>query len=93
MKMYDIKIGKKSGEKTFWRTIGTVFGGDNAKLIGDNGKPLTFTIDYPETRGIIVPRKSKEDYEAERAMHEKNSTGNANNNDNSSTDYGDDLPI
>jgi len=60
MKLYDIKIGRKGkDDKTFWRTIGTVFAGDEAHLKGQNDKPLGFSIDYPECQGIIVPREAK----------------------------------
>lgn len=60
MKLYDIKIATKDREGiTHWRTIGTVFASDDAKLIGAAGKPLGFAIDYPTAQGIIVPRKAK----------------------------------
>lgn len=60
MKLYDIKIATKDRENvTHWRTIGTVFASDDAKLIGSGGKPLGFSIDYPTAQGIVVPRKKK----------------------------------
>lgn len=59
MKLYDIKIGVKNGEKTFWRNIGTVFAADDAHIVGGRDKPCTFSIDYPKAQGIIVPRKDK----------------------------------
>lgn len=93
MKMYEIKIGKKNGEKTFWRTIGTVFAGDNAKFIGDNGKPVTFVIDYPEVHGIIVPRKTKEEIQAEREERNAESNDRSNDSNNYSTDSESYLPI
>lgn len=61
MKLYDIKIGIRNGEKTFWRNIGTVFAGDNANLVGGGNKPVTFSIDYPKAQGIVVPRKAKDE--------------------------------
>lgn len=62
MKCYDIKIAKPSGEgKTFWRTIGTVFLGDDATVKGTDDKPATFVIDYPKCNGIIVPRPEKKE--------------------------------
>lgn len=60
MKCYDLKIAKPTGEgKAFWRTIGTVFMADSVELVGANGKPATFVIDYPKANGIIVPRQAK----------------------------------
>lgn len=59
MKLYDIKIGVKNGEKTFWRNIGTVFAADNAHIVGTGDRACSFSIDYPKAQGIIVPRKDK----------------------------------
>lgn len=60
MRIYDIKIGIQNGEKkTFWKTIGSVFCDDGSLIMGSNGKPATFVIDYPEARGIVVQRDEK----------------------------------
>lgn len=59
-KLYDIIVAKKGAEgKTFWRTIGTIFGDDTTKIGKANGKPVTFSIDFPDASGIIVARKVK----------------------------------
>ena len=59
-KLYDIVIAKKGAEgKTFWRTIGTVFGDEKTHIGKSNGKPVTFAIDFPEAQGIIVARTKK----------------------------------
>jgi hypothetical protein len=84
MKIYEIKIGKKSGEKTFWKTIGTVFCDDESKLFGSNGKPATFTIDYPACNGIIVKREAKKDAA---------NTNIPDNDDSASGNDSDDIPI
>lgn len=61
MKCLDMKIAKPTGEgKAFWRTIGTVFVGDDSEVTGQDGKPITFVIDFPKANGIIVPREKKE---------------------------------
>lgn len=60
MKLFDLKIGIKDRvSNTHWRTIGTVFAADDARIVGANGKPCGFAIDYPTTNGIIVPRQDK----------------------------------
>ena len=60
MECFDMKIGKKGAEnKTFWRTIGTVFFPDGVEDFVNGVKPFTFVIDYPPINGIIVPRKKK----------------------------------
>jgi len=71
MKLFDLKAAiVGSDHKTHWRTIGTVFAGDDGSLIGlptgnfdSEGKPLTkaagFAIDYPTCNGVIVPRPKK----------------------------------
>ena len=62
MKCLDIKIGISGADnKTFWKTIGTVFVSDNSVVTGTNDKPATFVIDYPKANGIIVERKKKEE--------------------------------
>ena len=61
MKCCEMKIGIPSKDgQTFWRTIGTVFLPDETALVHQNGKPITFVIDYPKANGIIVPREKKE---------------------------------
>lgn len=66
MKIYDIKICiKGKNDSNFWKTIGTVFCNDNAKVCGFDGKPATFVIDYPATQGIIVARKAKKENKEE----------------------------
>jgi hypothetical protein len=79
MKIYEIKIGKKSGEKTFWKTIGTIFCADTCKLHGDNGKPATFVLDFPEANGIVVKKLSKEEYEAQKAARAQNAEQDLSN--------------
>lgn len=71
MKLFDIKIANKDiYGKTHWRTIGTVFAGDDGSLtrVSDTKKdnqgnpaivPVGFVIDYPNCQGIIVPRPKK----------------------------------
>lgn len=71
MKLYDIKIANKDVySKTHWRTIGTVFAGDDGSLtrVSETKKdnqgnpaivPVGFVIDYPNCQGIIVPRPKK----------------------------------
>jgi len=60
MKLYDIQIATQgSDQQTHWRNIGTVFADNTATLIGREGTPLGFVIDYPPARGVIVPRKEK----------------------------------
>ena len=68
MKLYDLKVANKDVYgKTHWRTIGTVFAGDDGSLTRVNpnkldrdGNPMTvpvgFVIDFPQAQGIIVPR-------------------------------------
>jgi hypothetical protein len=91
MKIYEIKIGIKNGEKTYWKTIGSIFTDDNAKIFGSNGKPATFVIDFPHANGIITKRESKEDYEARKARGTNNADQNIpNNTDNSNVDSGSD---
>jgi len=64
MKRYEIKMAVKSGEQTFWRTIGTIFTGDDARLTGvKSGKPASFVIDYPACSGIIVKAETKDEKE------------------------------
>lgn len=72
MKLFDLKIANKDiYGKTHWRTIGTVFAGDDGSLtkLSDTKKdedgnpvmvPVGFCIDYPQCQGIIVPRPKKE---------------------------------
>lgn len=94
MKLYDIKIGIKSGEKTFWKTIGTVFADDNAKVFGSNGKPATFNIDYPAVQGIITKRETPEErkkrQDAQNANQDDSIPDDAHNSDGSG---GDGCPI
>ena len=83
MKLYDIKVANKDiYGKTHWRTIGTVFAGDDGSLSrhSDTKKdregnpastPAGFVIDYPQCNGIIVPRPTKE-REAEEASQVNN---------------------
>jgi len=94
MKMYEIKIGKKSGEKTFWKTIGTIFCSDSCKLHGDNGKPATFVLDFPEANGIVVKRLTKEEYEAQKVRREQNANEDiSDDSDHSDDSGGDDVPF
>lgn len=77
MKIYDIRIAVQQGEgKTFWKPIGTVFCGDNARIEGNNKKPATFVIDFPQGQGIIVRRKSEEEKKADKAKYEQNKHNN-----------------
>lgn len=70
MKLYDIKIGIRNGEKTFWRNIGTVFADDDASIVGSSGKLCTFSIDYPKAQGIIVPRKTRDEADVDQSQNE-----------------------
>ena len=80
-KLYDLVIAKKTGEnQTFWRTIGTVFGDEKTFMAKANGKPITFSIDFPECSGIIVPRKKKgEKAETENEQEEMVGADNPDN--------------
>ena len=72
MKLFDIKVANKDVYgKTHWRTIGTVFAGDDGSLqrLSDTKKdrdgnpvsiPAGFVIDFPQCNGIIVPRPARE---------------------------------
>ena len=94
MKLYDIKIGIKSGEKTFWKTIGTVFADDNAKVFGSNGKPATFNIDYPATQGIITKRETPDERKKRQDAQNANQNNDIPNDaDNSNAPLGDNFPI
>jgi hypothetical protein len=94
MKLYDIKIGIKSGEKTFWKTIGTVFTDDNAKVFGSNGKPATFNIDYPATQGIITKRETPDERKKRQDAQNANQNNDIpDNTDNSNASGNDDLPF
>ena len=93
MKIYDIKIGKKSGEKTFWKTIGTIFCDAGSKLYGEHGKPATFVLDFPEANGIVVKRLSKEEYEKRKADREaQNDESVSNDSDNTNDSDSNDIP-
>lgn len=77
MKIYDIRIAVSQGEgKTFWKTIGTIFCGDNARIEGKNNKPATFVIDFPAGQGIIVRRKSEDEKKAAKEKYEQSKAGN-----------------
>jgi hypothetical protein len=95
MKIYDIRIAISQGEgKTFWKTIGTIFCGDNARIEGKNGKPATFVIDFPAGQGIIVRRKSEDEKKADKEKYEQNKSANSapSNDDNSAGGGVGDLP-
>jgi hypothetical protein len=94
MKLYDIKIGIKKGEKTFWQTIGTIFCDDSSKLYGENDKPATFAIGFPTANGIVVGRLSKEELAERKAEHDANTEqNNANRNDSSESSGSGDIPF
>jgi hypothetical protein len=61
-KRYEIKVAIRYGEgQTHWKTIGSVFTSPDTHLVGNNNKPASFVLDWPEAQGIIVPVKEKDD--------------------------------
>jgi hypothetical protein len=87
MKLFDLKAAiTGTDNKTHWRTIGTVFAGDDGSLLSvetgnyaKDGKAIMknagFIIDYPNVQGVIVPRPKKEKSENDKPQAPDTSEG------------------